>query len=170
MLINDVLVENECEAYSVSAQHTVRDALKIMTEHNVDSVLVMDNNQLEGILTKRNILSGLGNEGDVISLCQVADIMSAKVISCAPEDSVEYALHVMNRNHIYHLPVIDKEKVCGMVSKEDVLNASINAYQFENRLLKRYIQTWPEEQRSGGLKLVVNNKFRQPAENSEALA
>jgi CBS-domain-containing membrane protein len=73
---------------------------------------------------------------------------------------------MMNRHSVQHLPVVEDGKVCGIVSMWDLMKASNNAYQFENRLLKRYIQAWPDEHRGGGLKLVVNNKFRPPAENS----
>lgn len=170
MNINDILTEKGSEVYSVDLLQSVRDTVAVMVEHGISSVLVMEGDRLAGILTKRNILHFISRNDDIVTQYRVADLMSSEVITCMPEDSVEHALYLMNRHNIRHLPVIEEGKVCGIVSKEDVMKASISTYQFENRLLKRYIQTWPDEHRGGGLKLVVNNKFRSSAENSEARA
>jgi CBS domain-containing protein len=166
MIINDILIEKGCEVCSISPEQKVRDAVTVMNEHDTGSVLVMEDNQIKGILTKQNILCALGKEGDIVTQYRVAELMSINVLTCAPEDSAEHALHVMNHNNVNHLPVVEEGKVCGIISMWDIMKASNSAYQFENRLLKRYIQAWPEEQRGGGLKLVVNNKFRPSPEKS----
>ncbi|CAK0761698.1 CBS domain protein [Gammaproteobacteria bacterium] len=170
MYINDILMEKGNEVHSVDSRQQVRDAVMIMAKHDVGAVVVMEENQIKGILTKRDILSSLNQKGNVTVDYQVIDLMSNNVITCIPDDSTEHALHVMNRHQIRYLLVIEEGKLCGIVSMGDVMRASINAYQFENRLLKRYIQTWPDENRGGGLKLVVNNKFRPSTENSGAIA
>jgi len=157
MHINDILAEKGGEIYAVTSGQSLLDAVTVMMEHNIGSVLVMDENRLAGILTNRHILSALRENGDVVTQYQVNDLMSAEVITCSPGDSIDQALQVMNQYQIRYLPVIEEGQLCGIVSMGDLVNASNNACWFENRLLKRYIKTWPEEQRGAGLKLVVNN-------------
>lgn len=168
MHIKDILLDKgEENLYSVDKERSVRNTVMLMMESEIDSVLVMDENRVEGILTKQDILTALGEQGDAVAQLQVADLMSRNVITCTPEDSTEHALRIMKQNHICHLPVIEEGQVCGMVSMWDIVMATNDSYQFENKLLKRYIQAWPEERRGSGLKLIVNNKFRHPNDNSD---
>jgi len=169
MYISDILIEKGGEVYSVDSQQSVHDAVAVMTEHSVGSALVMEKDCVVGIMTRQNILNTIAKDGDIVTQYPVMKLMSGGVITCTPEDSVEHALHLMNRHNISHLPILEEGKVCGIVSRGDIMKASVNAYQFENRLLKRYIQTWPDEHRGGGLKLVVNNKFHTSSGNSEAV-
>ena len=166
MYIKDILVEKGEDIYSVDREHSVRDTVMLMMEYDIGSVLIMDGDKIAGILTKQDILAALGDKGDIVVQLKVSDLMSRNVITCTLEDSTDHALHVMNQNRICHLPVIEDGKVCGLVSMWDLLKAVNDSYQFENKLLKRYIQAWPDERRGTGLKLVVNNKFRHPVENS----
>ncbi|CAK0750812.1 CBS domain protein [Gammaproteobacteria bacterium] len=157
MHISDILTEKGGEIYSVTSEQGVLDAVEVMMEYNVGSVLVVEENRMVGILTNRHILSALKEKGDIVAQYRVNDLMSSEVITCSPGDSTDHALYIMNRHQIRHLPVIEEGRLCGIISMSDIIKASNNACWFENRLLKRYIQTWPEESRGSGLKLVVNN-------------
>jgi len=168
MHIKDILIDKGEDLYSVDKDRSVRDTVILMMESDVSSVLVMDGNRIEGILTKQDILTALGEKGDVVGQLKVADLMSQNVITCTPEDSADHALRIMKQNHICHLPVIEEGHVCGMISMWDIVMATNDSYQFENKLLKRYIQAWPEERRGTGLKLIVNNKFRHPNDNPDS--
>ncbi|CAK0767262.1 putative CBS domain-containing protein [Gammaproteobacteria bacterium] len=167
MHISDILADKGGEVYSVHSGQGLIDGVTVMMEYNVGSVLVMDGERLAGILTNRHILFALREKRDIVTQYRVDDLMSADVISCSPEDSVDDALRKMNQHQIRHLPVIVEGQLRGIVSMGDLVKASNNACWFENRLLKRYIQTWPDDEHRGtGLKLVVNNtKSRQPPEN-----
>lgn len=166
MHINDILNDKGYEVYCINSHQSIHDAMMIMTQHNVGSVLVMEKDQIKGILTKSNIILAFSNKGDVNEY-RVTELMSDNIAICNGEDHVEHILNVMNHHHLNYLPVLDNNKLCGVISRGDLIKAVLKAYQFENRLLKRYIQTWPDENRSGGnLKLIVNNKFRNSTEIS----
>lgn len=166
MHIKDILLDKGEDLYSVDKELSIRDTVMLMMESDIGSVLVMEENRVEGILTKQDIFTALGEKGDAVVQLKVADLMSKNVITCTLEDSADHALRIMRQNNICHLPVIDEDQVCGIISMWDIVMATNDSYQFENKLLKRYIQAWPEERRGSGLKLIVNNKFRDNSDSN----
>jgi CBS domain-containing protein len=83
-----------------------------------------------------------GNLGDA----KVGDVMLRDPIAGNPSDSVDHLREVMIKNHIRYLPVTEGGQLLGVISFHDVAKAVINQTNFENRLLKRYIKNWPEDE------------------------
>jgi CBS domain-containing protein len=69
----------------------------------------------------------------------VGDVMTRSVVIGVPEDTIEYVMGIMTHNRIRHLPVLEEERLVGIVSIGDVVNAQLRETEFENRLLKDYI-------------------------------
>lgn len=114
---------------SVSPEQSIIEAAKLMNEFNVGSVPVVDNNQIRGILTDRDIVIRAVAEGKDISKVKAQEVMSNKVITASPEMDVHEAAEVMAKNQIRRLPVVETEQLVGMVALGDL--AVVNIYQNE---------------------------------------
>ena len=72
--------------------------------------------------------------------------MTKEVITANPEDSLEQVMSVMTQHHIRHIPVMDNNKIVGLLALGDIINALLDKSLFQNELLKRYIKDWPKEE------------------------
>ena len=145
MIIRDILNMKGSAILSISPQGKVADAVSLMVKNDIGSLVVMEQGSMVGMLTFREVLHELearaGNLGDA----RVASIMVKEPISGQPSDSIEHLREVMTQNHVRYLPVKDGDQLLGVISFHDVAKAAINMASFENRLLKRYIKDWPQD-------------------------
>jgi CBS domain-containing protein len=106
----------------------------------------MKDDAMVGMLTFREVLSELNLRGGNLGDAQVGAVMVKEPITGNPTDSVDHLREVMLNNHIRYLPVAEGERLLGVISFHDVAKAVIKQTNFENRLLKRYIKNWPEDE------------------------
>jgi CBS domain-containing protein len=134
-----VLRDKTPGVYSVSAKDSVLDAIKLMAEQHIGSVLVMENGKLQGIATERDYARKVVLLGKVSSATAVAEIMSSPVITVLPTDTVSHCMEIMHNHRIRHLPVLDGEQVLGLISIGDLVKAVIEQQQIEIEQLQNYI-------------------------------
>jgi CBS domain-containing protein len=134
-----VLKDKSTGVYSVGVQDSVLDALKLMAEQHIGSVLVMDNGKLEGIATERDYARKVVLVGKVSSSTAVVDIMSCPVITVLPTDTVSHCMEIMHNHKIRHLPVLEGEQVIGLISIGDLVKAVIEQQKMEIEQLQHYI-------------------------------
>ena len=139
MKVSDILQSKGSSVYSVTKDETVYDALKIMGEKNIGALLVMEGEQLEGIISERDYARKIILKGKASHDTKVSDIMTQKVISVLPEDSIEKCMALMSGKHIRHLPVVKDEKVLGVISITDVVTAIIESQKETIEYLQNYI-------------------------------
>lgn len=144
MLIADILALKGGEIVSVPPECSIREAIATMAKHDISSVVVMREGTMVGLLTARDILRALHARGCDLSQASVAEVMVTEPIIGNPEDTVDYVRGVMTENHITHLPVMEGDRLLGIISFHDVARACLSEAALENRLLKRYIRHWPE--------------------------
>ncbi|MCK9987172.1 MAG: hypothetical protein AzoDbin1_03644 [Azoarcus sp.] len=149
MLLRDILQikgnrTGGAQIHSVPPDTILQDALRLMTQHDVGSLVVLQGDQLHGLMTLREVLVALSARGAVALGQPVGEIMNDNLIVGSPDDSIDCVRRVMTENHISHLPVIGDEHLLGVISLQDVAKAAYSECSFENRLLKRYINDWPE--------------------------
>lgn len=131
--------------FSTSPDNPVPAAIEMMVQHNIGSLLVLNAaGLLLGIITERDILRATHKHACDLTKLKVSDLMTTNLIVAGPEDTVNYVRGIMTENHIRHLPVVDGDKVLGMITFHDVAKASYKEITFENELLKKYIKHWPE--------------------------
>jgi CBS domain-containing protein len=106
----------------------------------------MSNGAMIGMLTFREVLGELNARAGNLGDAQAGAVMVKEPITGNPTDSVDHLREVMLDNHIRYLPVTEGEQLLGVISFHDVAKAVIKQTNFENRLLKRYIKNWPEEE------------------------
>ncbi|WP_375445482.1 CBS domain-containing protein [uncultured Fibrella sp.] len=125
--------------YSVAPGETVYSALELMAAKNIGAVLVLEGGDLVGIFSERDyarkgILQGRASKDTLIR-----DVMTANVITITPEQSLESCMITMADKHIRHLPVMDGEKLVGIISINDVVNTIIHDQKARISSLESYI-------------------------------
>ena len=145
MIIRDILNLKGSAIISMAPQDTVAAAVSLMVRNDIGSLVVMENGAMVGMLTFREVLHELDARGGNLGDTRIAGIMVREPIVGHPSESVEHLREVMTKNHVRYLPVKDGDKLLGVISFHDVAKAAINMASFENRLLKRYIKHWPED-------------------------
>jgi predicted transcriptional regulator len=145
MIIRDILGLKGSTIFSIAPEGLLSDAVKTMVSNDIGSLVVMKNGAMVGMLTFREILSELNARGGNLGDAQVGTVMVREPITGNPTDSVDRLREVMLTNHVRYLPVAEGEQLLGVISFHDVAKAVIKQTNFENRLLKRYIKNWPED-------------------------
>ena len=129
---------------SVSADLAVADAVAMMVENGISSVIVMDAGEFIGLITLRELLRGLNAHGGQLMQSPCRVVMKADPPTAQLEDSVDFLRGLMTQLHITHVPVVDKGVLVGILSFHDIARSAIKDVAFENQLLKQYIRNWPE--------------------------
>lgn len=121
-------------------------AVNLMMEHRIGSIIIVEEGALVGILSERDMLNVLHQKRALWSPITVQDAMTPNPFTCEPDDSLEDAMNVMVDNNIRHLPMVYRGKLEGMLSITDIVEKLLEKAKFENKLLKNYIQNWPDEE------------------------
>jgi CBS domain-containing protein len=120
-----VEVKKRPGAISISPDSTVLAALKVLADHDIGAVLVMERDRLVGILSERDCVRKLELRDRTAATAQVRDVMTSKVLSVRPDQTVEECRKIMGDARIRHLPVVDGERVVGVLSSKDILDEVI---------------------------------------------
>ena len=114
----------------------VRTAVEVLARHRIGAVIVSrDDSIVDGILSERDIVRALGSRGIASLDLQVQDLMTAEVIGCHPEDTAISVMEKMTDGRFRHMPVIDANRMIGVISIGDVVKARITEVQAENAAL-----------------------------------
>lgn len=143
MKIKDILKQQgNREIFRVKPSTTVRDALEIIMKKRVGSLLVMESeHELLGIITERDILWKLYKDGQQAFDKKVEDYMSRNVIVGVPSDDIETAEQFMTVNRFRHLPIMEKDKLVGLISIGDIVKSLAGDLKVQNRYLRDYISS-----------------------------
>ena len=125
--------------WSIHPDATVFDAIAKMAEKDIGSLLVMDGEELVGIITERHYARNVVLKGKTSPATPVRDIMERHVVIAQPEQSVDQCMAVMSEERVRHLPVFDGEKLIGIVSIGDLVKSIIGDQKFMIIQLEHYI-------------------------------
>jgi len=134
----DIMQFKGHDAWWVSPDTTVFDALELMSDRGIGAVLVLEDDRLVGILSERDYARKVILQGKSSKETLVREIMSDRVITVHPDTLVEVCSRVMTDHHIRHLPVVDGEKLVGVISIGDVVSAIIAEQRFVIDQLRAY--------------------------------
>lgn len=137
--VADLIARKGGNITNVSPETTVLEALKIMADQNIGSVMVMENNQYRGIMTERDYSRKVILKGKSSTDTKVSEIMSADFPRVTPQDSVDYCMQLMSDKNIRYLPVFDGEQLSGIISINDVVRETILSQQETITQLKDYL-------------------------------
>ena len=125
--------------FSITPFHSVYNALEIMVEKNVSSLVVMEEEKLIGIFTERDYARKVILKGKASRETPVGDIMSGNVITVTPDSTIDDCMELMTSKFFRHLPVVDNDKVVGLVSIGDVVKYIIEEQKFIIENMEHYI-------------------------------
>lgn len=128
------------EIISIAPSRPVFDALVILAEYKIGALAVMQNDKLVGIFSERDYAREVVLQGRSSKSTAIAEVMTANVITGKPSDLVDSAMHIMSEKHFRHLPVVDGEKVLGMLSLGDLVKETIADQQRMIKELESYIK------------------------------
>jgi CBS domain-containing protein len=140
MRIREVLEYKGNSVVTVEPDETVHEAMRILVEHNIGAVVVTQDTSAVGILTERDVLRLGATDLESLATMRVGDAMTKDLVVGVAEDLVDYAASVMTANRIRHLPIVEGERLIGVLSIGDVVNALKQQKEVENRYLRDYIQ------------------------------
>lgn len=137
--VADILRRKGSEVIAVSPDTTVIEALQLMADRNIGSVLVMTGSLYVGLLTERDYARKVILRGKHSDDTLVEEIMSIGLPRITPDNSIEVCMHLMSENNIRYLPVFENDSICGIISINDVVKETILSQEETITQLKDYL-------------------------------
>jgi CBS domain-containing protein len=141
MTVRAILDSKGHQIQSVEPEAKLSVAIKILAERKIGAVLAMSKGHIEGILSERDIVRVLGERGAAVLDEPVSAVMTRKVISCRQADTVAAIMEMMTTGKFRHLPVVEDDKVVGLISIGDIVKWRVKEYELEQEALRDYIKT-----------------------------
>ncbi|UCG96671.1 MAG: CBS domain-containing protein [Burkholderiales bacterium] len=148
MKVADILRVKGSTLFTVTPQASLWSAVQTMAENDIGSVVVMDRGEVVGMLTFREVLGRVHDNGGAVGDGSVGAAMAAPRI-VSPDADVMDLRRMLLEEHTRYLPVVDGRTLMGVVSFYDVAKAVLEEQSYENRMLKAYIRDWPEQEQVG---------------------
>jgi len=137
--VGTILNQKGRQVYSILPDATVFEAIQLMAEKNVGALLVVSEHRLLGVISERDYTRKVALKGKSSRETKVMEIISSPVVSATPGHSVEECMRLMTNNRVRHLPILEGEKLVGIVSIGDLVNWTISAQDAAIEQLKSYI-------------------------------
>ena len=120
MRVKKLLDKKGHDVYSISPEATVYDALKLMAEKEIGALVVLEDEKMVGILSERDYARKIILKGKSSKKTQVREIMTKDVIHVSPDNKVGKCLSLMTKNRIRHIPVLEKDRLVGLLTIEEI--------------------------------------------------
>jgi CBS domain-containing protein len=147
MVVSEILrIKGNTSLFTTGPAGAVLDAVRVMAQHDIGSLVVMDHGQLIGMLTFREVLDAMARRDGRLDGVAVSDIYERDPLTAGPGLDVMELRRVMLERHARYVPVMDGTTLQGVVSFHDVAKAVYEEQSFENRMLKSYIKNWPDDE------------------------
>jgi CBS domain-containing protein len=151
--VNEILKVKGSTLFTIQPTMKLSDAVVVMAEQDIGSLVVMDKGRLVGMLTFREVIRILAKRqiehrtGPTPPVAEfvVSEVMNSEPIIVEPELDVNELRRIMLETRQRYLPVMDQQTLLGVISFHDVAKAVLEEQSFENRMLKAYIRDWPAE-------------------------
>ena len=149
MLVSEILAIKGKVLFTISPNKHVAEAVEIMNEQDVGSLVVFSRGEMVGMLTFREVLQGVQRTGSDWQTLAIDDVMVRNPQVASPNMEMDELRRMMVEHHQRYLPVMDGRTLLGVVSFHDVAKAVLEEQSFENRMLKNYIRNWPAQEEEG---------------------
>ena len=147
MKVSDILRVKGGTLFTVAPDEPLSSALNVMSQHDIGSLVVMEGGELVGMLTFREVIQAVVNNGGALGTTRVRGVMDDAPLTCTPATELDEVRRMMLGRHARYMPVLADKTLMGVVSFYDVAKAVVDTQDFENRMLKAYIRDWPVESR-----------------------
>ena len=144
MQVSEILKVKGNALFTIAPEGKLTDAVSIMSQHNMGSLVVIDKGRMVGMLTFKEVLMALDERRGALDDARVRDTMEHDPVTASPAMEVNDLRRIMIESGARYLPVMDRDNLLGVISFRDVAKAVLEEQDFENRMLKGYIKNWPE--------------------------
>ncbi len=140
MKVSDVLKAKGGRVITIDAKSTVAEAVGRLVQNNIGSLPVVDEaGALIGVLSERDVLRLMHNRGDAFSREKIGDVMTNRPVTCSADDDVDHVMGQMSERRIAKVPVVDGDRLVGIVSVGDVIKVMYERVHAENSHLMSYL-------------------------------
>ena len=129
----------DATVYTIAPSASVLDALTLMADKGIGALLATEGEAIVGIFTERDYARKIALMGRTSAVTQVKDVMTSAVLFVRPDQSSEQCMQLMSSNRLRHLPVLDNDKLVGMISIGDLVKDIISEQKFIIEQLEQYI-------------------------------
>ncbi len=150
MKVSDILRVKGSTLYTVTADEPLSQAVQVMAEKDIGSLVVMDHGDLVGMLTFREVIQATVKNGGSVGTMLVRTAMDDAPLTCTLETEMDEVRRMMLGRHARYMPVMNQKMLMGVISLYDVAKAVVDSQNFENKMLKAYIRDWPEGTEDNG--------------------
>jgi len=140
MQVSEVLKVKGNALFTIAPDGKLSEAVSVMAEHNMGSLVVMDRGRMVGMLTFREVLMALDKDRGALGESTVGEIMEHDPVTASPGMEVNDLRRTMIESGARYLPVMERDRLIGVISFRDVAKAVSEEQDFENRMLKGYIK------------------------------
>ena len=146
MKVSDILRVKGGTLYTITPEDSLADAAKLMSDNDLGSLVVMSHGLVVGMLTFREVIKAVVNNGGSFGNTSVYRAMDNGPLICTTETDIDEVRRMMLGKHARYMPVINNSMLMGVISFYDVAKTVVENQNFENQMLKAYIRDWPEEE------------------------
>ena len=143
MQVKEILRVKGNRLLSIDPSERAAQAVRVMAEQNLGSLVVLERGRMVGMLTFHEIMEALAARGGALGELEVGEIMERDPVSTRPDMDVDDLRRTMLESGARYLPVLQDEKLLGVISFRDVAKAVLEAQDLENKMLKGYMKEWP---------------------------
>lgn len=129
------------DVWSIDVDQVVLDAIKLMAEKGIGAVVVTEHGKMTGVMTERDYARKIVLKGRLSSDTKIRDIMSTNVIYASPDNTIEECMAMMTEKRIRHLPIMENDRLIGLISIGDLVKAKIAEQKFLIEQLVHYIHS-----------------------------
>ena len=137
--VDALLKQKGSRVWTIPPDATVFEAIQLMAARNIGALVVMSGQRLDGIFTERDYTRKVALQGKASRETRVGDLLSHQVHVATPQSTVEDCMRIMTDNRVRHLPVLDGDRLVGVISIGDLVNWIITAQTVEIHQLHSYI-------------------------------
>ena len=149
MLVSEILAIKGKVLFTIAPNRSIAEAVEIMNEQDVGSLVVFSRGAMVGMLTFRQVLQAVQKGGADWQALTVDEVMLRDPLAASPNMEMDELRRLMVEHHQRYLPVMEEHTLLGVVSFHDVAKAVLEEQSFENRMLKNYIRNWPAGEDEG---------------------
>lgn len=142
MTVLSILQEKGFDVCTASVHQKIGDASKVLFERRIGAIVVIsDKGSVVGVLSERDIVAGIAQNGSRALELPISDLMTSKVVTCGPEATLDHVMGLMTSSRFRHVPVVEGGRLRGIVSIGDVVKRRIEDTEREAQAMREYIAT-----------------------------
>ena len=146
MKVSDILRVKGHVLFTVPPQASLLQAVQTMAQHDIGSLVVMEQGKLVGLLTFSEVMAAVAEGEGMLGEHTVAERMDTHYEVCGPDTTLDTLRRTMLEAGVRYIPVMQDSALLGVISFHDVAQAVVREQDFENQMLKAYIRDWPEDE------------------------